>query len=142
MLPGCQLAGGTLQCVPGLTADPLQQIRILRQEISADQEQETVINKGLIRLNQLKLQGQALEGAILSASMEDKLIFSDKSAAFHWYRLGAGDDQWTLIPTANIPEYNIGAEDVGYQLMLVVVVSQPNTVERIASSPTTAIQAK
>ncbi|MFS6827816.1 hypothetical protein [Cyanobium sp. ATX-6F1] len=40
MLPGCQLVGGTLQCVPGLTADPQQQISVLRQQIGADQKLE------------------------------------------------------------------------------------------------------
>ena len=33
---GCQLVGASLQCIPGVTADPQQQIKIMRQEISND----------------------------------------------------------------------------------------------------------
>lgn len=35
-LVGCQLVEGTLQCVPGTTASPQQQIRILEGEIQRD----------------------------------------------------------------------------------------------------------
>ena len=40
MLPGCRLEGGSLQCVPGLTADPQQQINVLNKEISTDVQAE------------------------------------------------------------------------------------------------------
>jgi hypothetical protein len=31
MLPGCRLENGSLQCVPGLTADPEKQINVLNK---------------------------------------------------------------------------------------------------------------
>jgi hypothetical protein len=35
-LVGCQLVGATLQCVPGVTESPQQQIQQLQQQISSD----------------------------------------------------------------------------------------------------------
>jgi len=45
MVQGCQLVNGSLQCVPGITADPQQQIRDLRQEIGADQALEVAVEQ-------------------------------------------------------------------------------------------------
>jgi len=46
-LVGCQLLEGTLQCVPGTTASPQQQIRILEGEIQRDQALEGAVEQGI-----------------------------------------------------------------------------------------------
>ena len=40
MLPGCRLENGSLQCVPGLTASPEQQIQVLDGQIDQGLQQE------------------------------------------------------------------------------------------------------
>lgn len=52
-LVGCQLLEGTLQCVPGTTASPQQQIRILEGEIQWDQALEGAVEQGIRALGPL-----------------------------------------------------------------------------------------
>ena len=44
VLVGCRL-GATLQCVPGLTMKPEQQIKVLEQQIAKDQQTEGAIRQ-------------------------------------------------------------------------------------------------
>ncbi|MFM7733472.1 MAG: hypothetical protein ACKO6F_08460, partial [Cyanobium sp.] len=69
-LVGCQLVEGTLQCVPGITADPQQQIRILDRQIGADQTLEGAVEQRISGLRQLLLQGEARQGQLLQASLQ------------------------------------------------------------------------
>ena len=46
VLVGCRL-GATLQCVPGLTMKPEQQIKVLKQQIASDQQTEGAIRQTL-----------------------------------------------------------------------------------------------
>jgi hypothetical protein len=57
MLPGCRLEGGSLQCVPGLTADPQLQINVLKKEISTDVQAEGRIKQTIQGLRQFVLIG-------------------------------------------------------------------------------------
>jgi hypothetical protein len=52
-LVGCQLLEGTLQCVPGTTASPQQQIRILEGEIQRDRALEGAVEQGIRALGPL-----------------------------------------------------------------------------------------
>jgi cytolysin (calcineurin-like family phosphatase) len=67
---------GQLSCVPGVSADPQAQIRALRQQING--------------LQQLVLQGEAVQGAVLQAVAAADLLASLPPSAFHWYRRNAG----------------------------------------------------
>ena len=55
MLPGCRLEDGSLQCVPGLTADPEKQINVLNQEISSDVQMEGQITQTIQGLKKFVL---------------------------------------------------------------------------------------
>lgn len=61
-LVGCQLVVGQLSCVPGVSADPQAQIRALRQQISANLAQESAVQQQIDGLQQLVLQGEAVQG--------------------------------------------------------------------------------
>jgi hypothetical protein len=130
-LVGCQLVEGTLQCVPGITADPQQQIKLLRQEIAGDQRIEGAVEQRIAGLNQLLLQGEARQGALLQA-MADGLAALPPSA-FHWYRLAPGQSNWQLIQGASGPTYTLVAADVTYQVMVVVAVPTSNGSQRSQS---------
>lgn len=126
MLDGCQLVNGTLQCVPGVTADPQQQIRDLRQAIATDQMLENAVQQQIAGLQQLVLVGELSEGSLLMANLsaglaQDPLI-NLPPGAFHWYRLPAGASQWVLINGATGPNYRLQSADVGSQLMVVIAV--------------------
>ena len=54
-LVGCQLVDGTLQCVPGLTASPQQQIKIMRKEISTDIQLEGAVQQQINGLDDIEL---------------------------------------------------------------------------------------
>lgn len=58
MIAGCRLVGADLQCVPGLTTTPEQQIRILQGQISADTALEGAVDQQITGLSQLLLQGK------------------------------------------------------------------------------------
>merc|ERR1719263_1083803 len=70
MLPGCRLENGSLQCVPGLTADPEQQINVLDKEISTDLQREGHITQTIQGLKQFILTGEATEGQLLRAKFD------------------------------------------------------------------------
>ena len=138
MLTGCQLVGGTLQCVPGVTADPQQQINDLRQQIGTDQQLENAVEQRIEGLSQLVLVGEIVEGSLLVANLgaglpQDPLVQLPASA-FHWYRLTPGSTKWVLIPGASGPTYRLQHQDVGSQLMVVVAVATPSGSQRQPSA--------
>ncbi len=133
-LVGCQLLDGALQCVPGVTADPQQQINILRSEIATDQKIEGAIEQRVVGLDRLLLQGEAREGQLLSAGAAAGALALPPTA-FHWYRLAPGRNHWQLIQGATGPTYKLTAADVAYQVMVVVAVPAGGGSQRSASSP-------
>ena len=135
MLEGCQLVNGTLQCVPCVTADPQQQIRDLRQQISADQNLETAVEQQIAGLQQLVLQGQAAEGKLLQATLTADALAGLPPSAFHWYRLAPGSRRWVLIQQASGPSYMLTAADVNARVMVVVAVPSSGGSQRQASPP-------
>jgi hypothetical protein len=135
MITGCQLVEGTLQCVPGLTADPQQQIRILRKQIGQEQKLEAAVQQTVDGLDGLVLSGQAAEGGLLWASLRATSVAGLPASAYHWYRLAPGESRWTLIPGATRATYVPVAADVGRQLVVVLVVPQNGTIRRVASAP-------
>lgn len=145
MLSGCQLVQGTLQCVPGVTADPKQQIDDLREQIATDQQLENAVEQRIEGLQQLVLVGELTQGALLMANLgaglsQDPLI-QLPPAAFHWYRLPAGSDTWVLIEGASGPNYRLQSADVGSELMVVIAVATPAGSNRQASQPVGPISA-
>ncbi|NDC35017.1 MAG: hypothetical protein EBZ51_06440 [Synechococcaceae bacterium WB9_2_112] len=135
MLEGCQLVNGTLQCVPGITADPQQQIRDLRQQIGADQKLEAAVEQQITGLQQLVLQGQAAEGGLLQATLAADALASLPPSAFHWYRLKPGSQRWVLIQQASGPSYRLTNADVNARVMVVVAVPSNGGSQRQASAP-------
>ena len=138
MLSGCQLVAGTLQCVPGVTDDPQQQINTLRQQIATDQKLENAVEQRIEGLSQLVLIGEVSAGSLLVANLaagmpQDPLV-QLPSGAFHWYRLSPGSSSWVLIAGASGPSYRLQPQDVGSQLMLVVAVKTPQGSKRQASA--------
>lgn len=140
MISGCQLVEGTLQCVPGLTADPQQQIRILRQQIAQDQKLEGAVQQTVDGLDGLVLAGQAAEGGLLWASLRARSLAGLPASAYHWYRLAPGASRWVLIPGASGATYTPGPADVGSQLVVVLVVPQNGAFQRVASSTIGPVQ--
>ena len=139
-LVGCQLVDGGLQCVPGLTASPQQQIQILNQQINSTQQLEGAMEQRIAGLQTLLLQGQAVEGGLLAASGAAAALAALPASAFHWYRLNPGQSRWQLIPGASGPTYSITAADVGQSILVVVVVPQADgRVQRLASPATTVV---
>ncbi|MGB7564459.1 MAG: hypothetical protein WBM08_06865 [Prochlorococcaceae cyanobacterium] len=134
MLPGCQLVGGSLQCVPGLTGDPQQQIGVLRQQIGADQKLEGAIEQTVTGLDGVVLAGQTVEGQLIWANLRASSLAGLPARAYHWYRLAPGERRWSLIPGADGATYTPGPADVGRLLMVVVVVQESGSVKRVASA--------
>ncbi len=134
-LVGCQLVEGTLQCVPGLTADPQQQIRILEGQINRDQALEGAVEKGIAGLRQLVLRGEAREGKVLQASLDADALAGLPASAYHWYRRPPGRMAWELIATASGPSYTLRPGDVAYQVMVVVAVPSDGGSQRSSSAP-------
>lgn len=121
-LVGCQLVDGQLSCVPGVSADPQSQIRALRQQINSDLQQESAVQQQIAGLQQLVLQGEAVQGAVLQATAAAEVLASLPPAAFHWYRRSPGASQWLLIDSAVGPSYILQLQDVSAQVMVVVAV--------------------
>jgi hypothetical protein len=134
-LVGCQLVGASLQCVPGLTADPQQQIRILDQQIQGDLQVEGAVEQRIEGLSRLELAGQAVEGALLRAKAIGSGSGLPSAKAYHWYRRSPGSSSWLLIPAVAGPTYVPRAEDVGQTLRVVLVVPQADGVKRVSSAP-------
>jgi len=137
MLPGCQLIDGSLQCVPGLRADPEQQIRILRQEITADQAQETVVGQEQKAVSQILLAGPAVVGAVLTASVAaaQPQAANAPVLGYHWYRLAPGQQSWQLIPEAQGSSYRLTPGDADQQVMVVSVSGIGSSILRVSSTP-------
>jgi hypothetical protein len=140
-LVGCQLLDGSLQCVPGVSADPQQQIRILRKEIATDQKIEGAVEQRVTGLDRLLLQGEAREGRLLSAAAATGVLTPLPPTAFHWYRLAPGRRHWQLIQGATGPTYKLTAADVAYQVMVVVAVPVAGGSQRTVSTPVGPIKA-
>ncbi len=134
-LVGCQLVGASLQCVPGLTADPQQQIRILNQQIQGDLQVEGAVEQRIEGLSRLELAGQATEGALLRAKAIGSAAGLPPAKAYHWYRRSPGSTSWLLIPAVDGPTYVPREEDVGQTLRVVLVVPQADGVKRVISAP-------
>ena len=135
MMAGCRLVQGTLQCVPGLTADPQQQIQILDQQISNAEQQEGSIEQTIQGLEAIELRGKADEGALLTASLRGTLLKTVAPANYHWYQRSPGADRWVLIESASGPTFIPGAGNIGQSLMVVLTVSEADGVKRISSPP-------
>jgi hypothetical protein len=139
-LVGCQLVGATLQCVPGVTESPQQQIRQLQQQISNDLLLEGAVQQRIDGLQQLVLAGQAAVGTLLTATAVADAQAAIPTAAYHWYRLQPGQRTWVLIEGANGTTYVPAPVDIGQNLMVVAVVNQNGVVKRVASSPIGPVQ--
>ena len=132
-LVGCQLVGATLQCVPGVTESPQQQIRQLDQQISTDIQLEGAVQQRIDGLQQLVLAGNAALGAVLTATAVADAQAALPIAQYHWYRIKPGQRSWVLIEGATGTTYVPGPVDIGQNLMVVAVVNQQGTVKRVAS---------
>lgn len=133
MLPGCRLVGGSLQCVPGLTATPEQQINVLNQEVSADQQLEGRITQTIQGLKQFILVGKAEEGQLLRATF-DLQSDSMESVHIHWYQR-QGNEPWNLVSNVKEETYRISQADRNRSLMAVlVVVTSDGEVKRVSSN--------
>ena len=141
-LVGCQLVEGQLQCVPGVTADPQQQIKILEGQITADQQLQGAVQQQIAGLNQLVLQGQALEGGLLQASLKTTGMAVLPASSYHWYRSVPGSRQWQLILNAKGTVYALTSSDVGNRVMVVVAVPTAQGSQRSASTPVGPVQPK
>ena len=140
-LVGCQLIDGELQCVPGLTPSPQQQIQIMRKEISTDIQLQGAVQQRINNLQSLVIQGQAAEGGLLAATAVAQGQASLPVTIYHWYRLTPGQSRWQLIKGATGPTYSLTAADVGQQVMVVAVVQQTDgRVQRVPSAPTDPVQ--
>ena len=121
MLPGCRLENGSLQCVPGLTASPQEQIHVLEGRISEDQKSEEQVEQNIEGLSRFVLEGDALEGQLLKA---DLMLDGDaiESVHIHWYRR-KGNGHWQLVANTSETTYQLGRDDLGRSLMAVLTVS-------------------
>lgn len=139
-LVGCQLVGATLQCVPGVTESPQQQIRQLDQQISTDIQLEGAVEQRIDGLQQLVLAGNAAVGAVLTATAVADAQAALPTASYHWYRLKPGQRTWVLIEGAQGTTYVPAPVDIGQNLMVVAVVNQNGAVKRVSSQPIGPVQ--
>jgi hypothetical protein len=139
-LVGCQLVGGSLQCVPGITESPQQQIQQMRQEISTDIQLEGAVQQQIDGLQQLVLAGQAAVGAVLTATAVADAQAALPGVNYHWYRLKPGQSTWVLIEGAQGTTYVPAPVDIGQNLMVVAVINQNGQVKRVASQPIGPVQ--
>lgn len=140
MMPGCRLVQGSLQCVPGLTADPQKQIQILDQEITSAEQQEGSIEQTIQGLEGIQLRGEAYEGAVLTAFLQGAMLNELAPLNYHWYQRSPGADSWVLIESASGSTFMPGNGNVGQSLMVVVTVREGDGVKRISSMPVGPIQ--
>ena len=133
MLPGCRLEGGSLQCVPGLTADPQQQINVLNKEISTDVQAEGRIKQTIQGLKQFVLIGEAREGQLIKTKF-DLQGEQINSVHIHWYQR-QGDGHWKLVSDRSEETYQISQDDQGSQNMAVLVVATSDgQAQRVSSN--------
>ena len=140
-LVGCQLVGADIQCVPGVSADPQQQIRALEQQLSNTIQQEGAVQQQIDGLRQLVLEGNAAVGGLLTATAVAAAQAALPTANYHWYRLAPGQRSWVLIEGANGTRYVPSPIDIGQRVMVVAVVTQNGQVKRVAAKPLGPIQA-
>ena len=139
MLPGCRLQNGSLQCVPGLTADPEKQINVLDKEISTDLQMEGHITQTIQGLKQFILTGEAREGQLLRAKF-DLQANKINSVHIHWYQR-QGDGHWKLVSDLSEETYRISETDRGAKVMAVMVVTTSDgDVKRVSSNVIGPIQ--
>lgn len=139
-LVGCQLVGATLQCVPGVTESPQQQILQMQQQIASDIQLEGAVQQQIDGLQQLVLAGKAAVGAVLTATAVADAQAALPSAGYHWYRIRPGQRSWVLIEGAQGTTYVPAPVDIGQNLMVVTVVNQNGVVKRVASQPLGPVQ--
>jgi hypothetical protein len=133
MLQGCRLEGGSLQCVPGLTADPQQQINVLNKEISTDVQAEGRIKQTIQGLKKFVLIGEAREGQLIKTKF-DLQGEQINSVRIHWYQR-QGDGHWKLVFDRSEETYQISQDDKGSQIMAVLVVATSDgQVQRVSSN--------
>ncbi len=133
MLPGCRLENGSLQCVPGLTASPEQQIQVLDGQIDQGLQQEGRLQQTIQGLKRFLLVGEAKEGALLKAELSLQATDVDELDV-HWYRR-SGQGNWTLVESGSGHSYRVGPQDRQDQLMAVLVVrDQDGSIKRISSN--------
>ncbi|WP_259730793.1 MULTISPECIES: hypothetical protein [Synechococcales] len=135
MIAGCRLVGADLQCVPGLTTTPEQQIQIMQGQISADTAMEGVVDQQITGLSQLLLQGETAIGSVLTAQLIATTLATLSTPEFHWYVKRPGESTWILIPGAQGGAYTIKPADAGSLLMVVAVTTENGQVKREASPP-------
>lgn len=140
-LVGCQLVEGSLQCVPGLTADPQTQIRILEGKIARDQQLEGVVEQRIEGLQNLVLQGETRVGGLLQAGLAADVLSGLPDSSFHWYRRAPGRNHWELVRGASGPRYPLTSNDIAYEILLVVAVPKEGGSQRVASAPVGPIRA-
>ncbi|WP_041426640.1 hypothetical protein [Synechococcus sp. CC9311] len=139
MLPGCRLENGSLQCVPGLTADPEKQINVLDKEISTDLQREGHITQTIQGLKQFILTGEAKEGQLLRAKF-DLQANKINSVHIHWYQR-QDNGPWTLLTDTNEETYRINQANFGAKVMAVMVVTTSDgEVSRVSSNVIGPIQ--
>ena len=133
MLPGCRLENGSLQCVPGLTASPEQQIQVLDGQIDRGLQQEGHLEQTIDGLKRFVLAGEAREGALLQAKLMLQGAAVDELEV-HWYRRGDRGN-WILMPSASGNSYRVSSEDRQSTIMAVAVVRDRNgEIRRISSN--------
>ena len=133
MLPGCRLENGSLQCVPGLTASPEQQIQVLDGQIDRGLQREGRLEQTIEGLKRFVLAGQARKGALLKAQLTLQGAAVDELDV-HWYRRSA-QGNWKLVESGSGHSYRVGPEDQQDKLMAVLVVrSRDGKIQRISSN--------
>ena len=139
-LVGCQLVGASLQCMPGVTESPQQQIRQLDQQISNDIQLEGAVQQQINGLQQLVLNGNAAVGAVLTATAVADAQLALPTVNYHWYRIKPDQRTWVLIEGAHGTTYVPAPVDIGQNLMVVAVVNQNGAVKRVSSQAIGPIQ--
>ena len=128
VLVGCRL-GATLQCVPGLTMKPEQQIKVLKQQIASDQQTEGAIRQTIEGLREFELSGRTSVGSVLKASL-DFNPDAFEAVQVHWYRRLPETSGWQLVGEVDQRSYQLTSADLGTTVMAVVAM-QPNGKEVI-----------
>ena len=121
MLAGCRLENGSLQCVPGLTATPQQQIQVLHGEITADQQTEGRLVQTIKGLKRFAVVGEARQRALLRAELELDASTID-TLNILWYQRAA-NGHWQLIDSASESTYTISGDDAETWVMAVLTVT-------------------
>jgi hypothetical protein len=93
-------------------------------------------------LDQLLLQGEARQGALLRATARVDVLAALPPSAFHWYRLAPGRRHWQLIQGASGLSYRLTPSDVAYQVMVVVAVPTSGGSQRSVSQVVGPVMAK